>query len=71
MSYSQVTRENQWKTCEYGAYKYQVKIQLYCKSPGSQDVLIFQVSLYNKATPFGATTKCVVYAGVSIFKCPD
>ena len=32
--------------------------------------MIFQVSLYDKA-PFGAVTKCVDYAGVLIFKCPD
>ena len=30
----------------------------------------FQVSLYDKA-PFGTITKCVDYAGVPIFKCPD
>ena len=35
-----------------------------------QGVLIFQVSLYDKA-PFGTITKCVDYAGVLIFKCPD
>ena len=35
-----------------------------------QGVLIFQVSLYDKA-PFGTTTKSVDYAGVLIFKCPD
>ena len=34
------------------------------------DVLIFQVSLYDKA-PFGTITKCVDYASVLIFKCPD
>ena len=40
------------------------------KCPGYQGVLIFQVSLYDKA-PFGTITKCVDYAGVLIFKCPD
>ena len=35
-----------------------------------QKVLIFQVSLYDKA-PFGTTTKSVDYAGILIFKCPD
>ena len=39
------------------------------KCPGYQGVLIFQVSLYDKA-PFGTITKCVYYAGVLIFKCP-
>ena len=33
------------------------------KHPVYQGVLIFQVSLYDKA-PFGAITKCVDYAGV-------
>ena len=32
-------------------------------------VLIFQVSLHNKS--FGTTARCVDYAGVHIFKCPD
>ena len=40
------------------------------KCPDYQGVLIFQVSLYDKA-PFGTITKCVDYAGVLIFKCPD
>ena len=40
------------------------------KCPDYQGVLIFQVSLYDKA-PFGTITKCVDYAGVFIFKCPD
>ena len=40
------------------------------KYPDCQGVLIFQVSLYDKA-PFGTITKCVDYAGVLIFKCPD
>ena len=35
-----------------------------------QGVLIFQVSLYDKA-PFGTITKCVDYTGVLIFKYPD
>ena len=33
-------------------------------------VLIFQVSLYDKA-PFGTIARCQDYAGVHIFKCPD
>ena len=37
---------------------------------GPTIVLIFQVSLYDKA-PFGIMTKCVEYAGVHIFTCPD
>ena len=41
------------------------------KCPDYQGVLIFQVSLYDKAAPFGTITKCVDYAGVHIFKCPD
>ena len=36
-----------------------------------QGVLIFQVSLYDKAAPFGSITNCVDNAGVLIFKCPD
>ena len=40
------------------------------KWPIYQGVLIFQVSLYNKA-PFGSITKCVDYVSVHIFKCPD
>ena len=40
------------------------------RCPDYQGVLIFQVSLYDKA-PFGAITQCVDYAGVHIFKCPD
>ena len=40
------------------------------KCPDYQDVLIFQVSLYDKA-PFGTITKCVDYTGVLIFECPD
>ena len=40
------------------------------KCPDYQGVLIFQVSLYDKA-PFGTITKCVDYTGVLIFKCPD
>ena len=38
------------------------------KYPDYQGVLIFQVNLHDKAQ-FG--TKCVDYAGVLIFKCPD
>ena len=38
--------------------------------PDYQSVLIFQVSLYDKA-PFGTITKCVDYAGGLIFNCPD
>ena len=40
------------------------------KYPDYQGVLIFQVSSYDKAS-FGTITKCVDYAGVPIFKCPD
>ena len=40
------------------------------KRPDYIGVLIFQVSLYNKES-FGTITKCVDYAGVPIFKCPD
>ena len=40
------------------------------KCPDYQGVLIFQVSLHDKA-PFGTITLCVDYAGVYIFKCPD
>ena len=36
------------------------------KCPDYQGVLIFQVSLYDKAAPFGTITKCVDYAGVLI-----
>ena len=38
--------------------------------PDYQSVLIFQVSLYDKA-PFGTIARCPDYAGVHIFKCPD
>ena len=41
------------------------------KCPDYQGVLIFQVSLYDKAAPFGTITKYVDYAGVFIFKCLD
>ena len=34
------------------------------------DYQIFQVSLYDTA-PFGTITKCVDYAGVIFFKCPE
>ena len=40
------------------------------KCPDYESVLIFQVSLYDKA-PFGTITKCVDYAGGPILKCPD
>ena len=33
-------------------------------------VLIVQVSLYDKAAPFGTITKCVDYVSVLIIKCP-
>ena len=36
----------------------------------NQGVLVFQVSLYDKAS-FGTITKCVNYVGVLIFKCSD
>ena len=39
------------------------------KCPDYQGVLIFQVSLHEKAS-FGTITKCVDYAGVLILKCP-
>ena len=41
------------------------------KCPDHQGVLIFQVSLYDKAASFGTITKCVDYAGVLILECPD
>ena len=40
------------------------------KCPDYQGVLIFQVSLYDKAS-FGTITERVDYAGAPIFKCPD
>ena len=40
------------------------------KCPDYQGVLIFQVSLYDKA-PFGTINKCVDYTDVFVFKCPD
>ena len=40
------------------------------RCPDYQGVLIFQVSLYDKA-PFGTIARCPDYAGVHIFKCPD
>ena len=40
------------------------------KCPDYPGVLIYQVSLYNKA-PFGTITKCVDYVDILIFKCPD
>ena len=41
------------------------------RCPDYQGVLIFKVSLYDKAAPFGTITKCVDYADVLIFKYPD
>ena len=38
------------------------------KCPDYQGVLIVQVSLYDKAAPFGTITKCVDYAGVLIVR---
>ena len=40
------------------------------RCPDYQGVLIFQVSVYDKA-PFGTIARCPDYAGVHIFKCPD
>ena len=40
------------------------------KCPYYQGVLIFQVSLHDNVS-FGTTDRCVDYAGVHIFKCPD
>ena len=40
------------------------------RCPDYQGVLIFQVSLYDKA-PFGTIARCPDYAGAHIFKCPD
>ena len=40
------------------------------RCPDYQGVLIFQISLYDKA-PFGTIARCPDYAGVHIFKCPD
>ena len=40
------------------------------RCPDYQGVLIFQVSLYDKAL-FGTIARCPDYAGVHIFKCPD
>ena len=40
------------------------------RCPDYQGVLIFLVSLYDKA-PFGTIARCPDYAGVHIFKCPD
>ena len=40
------------------------------KCPDCSDVLIFQVILYDNA-PFWTKTKCMDYAGVLIFKCPN
>ena len=37
------------------------------KCPDYEGALIVQVSLYDKAAPFGTITKCVDYAGVFIF----
>ena len=38
------------------------------KCPDYQGVLIVQVSLYDKAAPFGNITKCVDYVGVLIVR---
>ena len=40
------------------------------KCPDYQGALIFQVNLYDKE-PFGTITKCMDYASIFIFKCPD
>ena len=40
------------------------------RCPDYQGVLIFQVSLYDKA-PFGTIARCPDNAGVHIFKYPD
>ena len=40
------------------------------KCPDNQGVLIFQVSLHDNVS-FGTIARCVDYAGVHIFKCPD
>ena len=40
------------------------------RCPDYQGILIFQVSLYDKAS-FGTIARCPDYAGVHIFKCPD
>ena len=40
------------------------------RCPDYQVVLIFQLSLYDKA-PFGTIARCPDYEGVHIFKCPD
>ena len=40
------------------------------RCPDYQGVLIFQVSLFDKA-PFRTIARCPDYAGVHIFKCPD
>ena len=52
----------------YAVYYEHLKTNKKCLN--YQGVLIFQVSLYDKA-PFGTITKCVDYTGVPIFKCPD
>ena len=62
--------------CEAPSYIYTVEPVYYGhletthKCTDYQVVLIFQVSLYDKA-PFGTITKCVDYVGVLIIKCPD
>ena len=57
-----------WYTVEPVHYGYPLGTN--DKSPDYQGVLIFQVSLYDKA-PFRTIPKCVDYTGVFIFKCPD
>ena len=41
-----------------------------CPAADYQGVLIFQVSLHDDVS-IGTTARCVDYAGVHIFKCPD
>ena len=55
-----------WEPVYYGI-DYRLTNQ---RCPDYQGVLIFQVSLYDKA-PFGTIARCPDYAGVHIFKCPD
>ena len=60
--------ENYWPTTVEPVYYGHLGTNQKC--PDYPDVLVFQVSLYDKA-PFGTIAKCVDYAGVLIFKCPD
>ena len=55
-------RANHYFTVEPDVY--------YVTSPDYQGVLIFQVSLHDNVS-FGTIARCVDYAGVHIFKCPD